>query len=144
LPQSVRFPAHPVTLQVEAVAHCTPQSAEPEHATVQSPWQVTSHDELPPHELLEAGPSTMLQSDVEGQTALQLALHCMPQLELLAQLRLQPGVHVATQGDPVQVQTRLLTSQVQGPVQVALLVMSLTTGSVEESPPVASGVGGVS
>lgn len=122
-----------------------PHSAEPEHAIVQSPWQVISQDEFPLHEPVEVGPSTMLQSDELGHVALQLVLHCMLQLVPLAQLRLHPGVQVATQSDPPeQVQVVVLTSHEQLPVHVAVLVTSLSLLSREESPPEPSMVGGAS
>jgi hypothetical protein len=81
LPQSDRFPPQPVMSQIASGAHWMPQSAEPEHAIVQSPWQAKSQLELPAQDPVEFGPSAMLQSEELGQVALQLALHCIVQLD---------------------------------------------------------------
>jgi hypothetical protein len=74
------LPPHDIE-QFASGVHWSAQSAEPEQVVEQSPSQVKSQDELPEHVPVEFGPSTMLQSEEGGQTALQLALHCKLQVD---------------------------------------------------------------
>jgi hypothetical protein len=84
---------------------------------------------------VELGPSVTAQSDVPGQTALQLALHCMLQLEVPAQLKLQPFVQFATHSvPPEQVHVPASASQAQLPVHARIAVVSLPSPSTAASP----------